>query len=476
MKRSLQLVLLGAALCSCAKKETHSPAVSLSGVNALKAFAGHNRIKLSWNIPDEEQAASTRIYWNGSDSLDVPVKPGAAQETILSPLAAGTYPFTVRLVSSTGQFSAPAEVTGRSYGDAFADALKNRAYAGAVYQEDGSGLLVTWIQAAENALYSDIAYRDSTGRDRALRAPANRDSILLPGLNGSPDSQFVYRTFYLPEPLAIDTFASAFDTVKVPRPNSGDWDPSYTRAVIRADGPGDTYELLNRSLGGTAEETPDCAHPSFGRHITEEYNSDLGENVFAFFLHVTPDNDRCVNFDRQRCEIKTYGPSPDSMKAFRGDKMIFTWKFRLDADFQPSSSFTHIHQIKAGDGPNDGSPLITLTPRYGKPDHLQLIHTGDSQASTQGTVGQVDLAPLLGVWVQAVEKITFDTHGSYSLVLTRVDNGTVLMEYTNNDIDLWRTGSTFIRPKWGIYRSLNDSERLRDEKVLFADFVIGKKR
>jgi hypothetical protein len=34
--------------------------------------------------------------------------------------------------------------------------------------------------------------------------------------------------------------------------------------------------------------------------------------------------------------------------------------------------------------------------------------------------------------------------------------------------------TTFCRPKWGIYRSLNDATYLRDEDVLFADFCVAK--
>jgi len=39
---------------------------------------------------------------------------------------------------------------------------------------------------------------------------------------------------------------------------------------------------------------------------------------------------------------------------------------------------------------------------------------------------------------------------------------------------MWRGDATFNRPKWGIYRSLNSSNYLRDEQVLFANFCIGK--
>src|SRR6478735_4776430 len=85
--------------------------------------------------------------------------------------------------------------------------------------------------------------------------------------------------------------------------------------MLQADGPGNTYELINSKFGGESEETPDCGHTAFGRHIAEVYDDVLKKNVFEFYIHVTPDDDRCNgSTDRQRNEIKTYGPSPDNLK------------------------------------------------------------------------------------------------------------------------------------------------------------------
>src|SRR5262245_52126180 len=215
---------------------------------------------------------------------------------------------------------------------------------------------------------------------------------------------------------------------------------------LQANGPGNTYELINGTLGGTAEEVPDCSDHAFGRHITEEFDGTLNKNVFVFHIHVTPDNDRCINFDRQRNEIKTFGPSPEYLKGFLGDNVTYRWKFKLDGGFQPSPSFTHIHQIKAGDG-DDGAPIMTITPRHGSTDTLQIIHI--DSAGHSSTVASTPLAPFLGVWVDAYEQITYDTNGSYTLTLTRLDTGDTLLAYSNPDIDMWRNGTTFCRPKWG---------------------------
>jgi len=257
-----------------------------------------------------------------------------------------------------------------------------------------------------------------------------------------------------------------------PQPN-----PSQTKygAKLIADGPGNTYELINSVLGGDATEDPDCAHPSFGRHIREEFDNTLNKNVFVFTLHVTPDNDRCNgSTDRQRNEIKTYSPSPDSLKGQLNETVTYRWKFKLDAGFQPSPSFTHIHQIKAGDGTNDDSPVITITPRAGAPEKLEIIHTGNTSSSTLGKVKTVDLAPFKGTWVEVTEKLTYKTAGSYEITIKKISDGAELLTYSNNNIDLWRDGATFCRPKWGIYRSLNNVSYLRDEEVKFADFCIAE--
>ncbi|MCX6327475.1 MAG: T9SS type A sorting domain-containing protein [Bacteroidia bacterium] len=245
---------------------------------------------------------------------------------------------------------------------------------------------------------------------------------------------------------------------------------SYSQVILEADGPGNTYELINSVLapGYDVVENPECIHPEFGRHIAEVWDADLNQYVFEFYIHVTPDNDRCIMFDRQRMEIKTYDKSPENLKGVTGETVVYKWKFRLPAGFQPSSSFTHIHQIKAVGG-NDSDPIFTLTPRKGTTNKLELIHNN----LTKPVI--VDLAPFLGTWVEATERIKIDSlHGTYSIVINRVSDGITLLSYSNNNLMTIRSDNVFIRPKWGIYRSLNNPSDLRDEAVRFAGFFISE--
>lgn len=245
------------------------------------------------------------------------------------------------------------------------------------------------------------------------------------------------------------------------------------QVFLSPDGPGNTYDLITSVLapGYNPIEVPDCSHSGFGDHIDEVFDNEIGANVFRFFIHTTPDNDRCINFDRQRNEIKTYDKSPDNLKGTIAETVAYGWSFKLDAGFQSSPNFTHIHQLKAVGGSESSMPLITLTTRLGSPDRLELRHAPNL---TQTTIHQVDLAPFKGTWVNVLETVTYGEAGdaSYSIEINRISDNMNLLSYSSNTLRMWKTGADFVRPKWGIYRSLINSQDLRDEEVLYGGFSI----
>lgn len=125
---------------------------------------------------------------------------------------------------------------------------------------------------------------------------------------------------------------------------------STAQVFLTADSTQDPYSLI-KSKGYGIEET--TLHPGF-KHVTQMWDEVLDKEVFAFTMHRDIDGDGDKRIDRQRLEMKTYGPSPDNMKAAQGETHYYRWKFKLDANFQPSPNFCHIHQLKAGDGPDAG--------------------------------------------------------------------------------------------------------------------------
>lgn len=256
----------------------------------------------------------------------------------------------------------------------------------------------------------------------------------------------------------------------------GSTNSSIPGATLTANEKINTYTLINSVLAGTGDvlETPDCGHSSFGAHITQIYDDVLKKQVFAFHIHVTPDNDRCgSSTDRQRNEIKTYNQSPDSLKAVLNETVIYKWKFKLDAGFKPSPNFSHLHQIKPIDGDAD-FPIITLTGRYkASGDQMELIHTGGTGKNTSlKYIKSVPLSDFKGHLVEVEERITYAFNGKFEMVIKRIADNKELMNVKLSSIDTWRDGTSECRPKWGIYRSLLAPSYLRDETVLFNDFNI----
>lgn len=244
------------------------------------------------------------------------------------------------------------------------------------------------------------------------------------------------------------------------------------QVTLSADGPGNTYELIEAR--GFGLELPDCGHPV--RHVREVFDSTLGKNVFAVDIHRDLDDDRCGATDRQRVELKTAPGSANQgvLQHANGQTAWYRWKFKLPSGFQPSPNFTHIFQIKAQAGGDEGAPLVTITPRAGSPDILQIIWTAPSGQSGSGVKAQVDLSLFRNVWVEAFVQYRSADAGNVQLSIRRLSDGVTLVSWNSGTVDTWRSGNNYNRGKWGLYRSLNSIDFLRDETALFADWCVSE--
>lgn len=259
--------------------------------------------------------------------------------------------------------------------------------------------------------------------------------------------------------------------------------------VLTADGKDElTYDLILKS--GYNYETPDQSgnHASNPfRHIAQSYDNQLRRWVFDFILHIENDDDRGKSEikDRQRNEIKTDSKSPSSMVAQQGETLRMRWKFKLPEGMQTTTSFSHIHQLKGIDNSEGnadvGMPLVTFTARSlsnGK-QQLQVIFVAPSEQNyAKTTLFKADLAEFLGQWVEVEETVTFASDGKYQVSVKRLSDSKELVNVPQTSLPLWRTGSTGIRPKWGLYRWFGENRSsahlLRDECLKFADFSIEK--
>ncbi|SEQ40122.1 fibronectin type III domain-containing protein [Neolewinella agarilytica] len=243
---------------------------------------------------------------------------------------------------------------------------------------------------------------------------------------------------------------------------------SFAQINVRPSGSsGSGYPAI--LAAGLDYEDPDCVHTTFGPHITQHFDELLQRNVFRFHSHIEEDNDRCRVFDRVRMEIKG-GPNtnPEAQHLINTSSW-YRWKFKLPADFVGTSSFCHIFQNKLVGGEDAGLPILTLTARASV---LQFSHRGGETGTDLGVLTQADLDLFRGRWVEVYLRQLHAEAGEVELNIRDLSTGETILAYENNNIDLWRTGGQYDRPKWGIYRS--KSAVLKDETADFADFCISE--
>jgi hypothetical protein len=254
-----------------------------------------------------------------------------------------------------------------------------------------------------------------------------------------------------------------------------------------------------RRFGFDFTEHPNCTG-GYGGHIdgvhgTVDPDADFNQHVFRFDIHIDPvvDGDRCssTTVDRQRNEMKsiTNNSTWAKVQGNWDEWQILEWKFKLPTGLQPTQNFFHVHQLKAQDGPNNGAPTITITPRAdssGLNQRIQIIHSVDGAATGKGTiVDDIPLSEFENEWVQVREEMHYTHDGYYSLKITRIRDGRVLIDFEDNNIDMWRIGSSYIRSKFGLYRSLsggrlnqdpiNQNPLLKNESIWLTHFRVYEK-
>jgi len=215
----------------------------------------------------------------------------------------------------------------------------------------------------------------------------------------------------------------------------------------------------------------ECSQENFGGHFKEFFDEEINSPIFQFETHNTSDNYKCENFKKYLHKIKFNVESPESLLGAAGETVTYTWKFKLDKDFLSSTKKAmDVHQLKAVGGSEQEIPLFSLTTVKGrKSDQLELRYT---EMNEQITLKAVDLAAFKGNWVEVSETITYGEIGAYDLVIKNVTDDTVLLDYSKGAIRTWKTDAEYIRPKWGLYRDLNDGNDVRNEIVRFANFNI----
>ena len=185
-------------------------------------YPGNNRAKISWLRGSDPKVVKARIFWNNNtDSVEVliPEKTDTVSYTF-EQLPENEYSFMIRTYDDAGNVSVPVEVSGSVFGEKYQAGLLNRAVNASELFSDGS-LSVSWGAAdtATGAVATQVRYINAADQTVVQWFSALEGESLIQDFK----SGFEYRTLYLPDSLAIDTFYTAYEfqqpTIKIPKHN-----------------------------------------------------------------------------------------------------------------------------------------------------------------------------------------------------------------------------------------------------------------
>ncbi|RXG13507.1 putative protein DUF5013 [Leeuwenhoekiella aestuarii] len=223
----LLFLVLGLFIWSCSDEDeylkyTEGGEVSYTGkIDSLKVYSGRDRVRIKGLIIADPKVTEVRIYWNiKKDSVVLPITRGEGIDTvsvIIDNLPENVYNFEVRTFDSKNNPSiavfAPAEV----YGDRYQNSLFNRPVISNNLIRDSLTVNYASMDLTTGVIGTEILYTSNEDEQKTIFIPIENEAGIVEDFK--PKSIYKYRTLFLPEEKALDTFYTEYvDFKPVPKP------------------------------------------------------------------------------------------------------------------------------------------------------------------------------------------------------------------------------------------------------------------
>ncbi len=188
--------------------------IYIGKIDSLVVLPGDERVLLRlWDKDPRAKTAS--IYWYPlDDSVTVTLNPrpdstevligGATSNKIVQE---GSYTFNFITHDNLGNHSVPLEKMIKVYGARYRLSLINRGLKEAIFNQTNSSLSLSFATAiSENDIGVEVKYMDSANKEQNVFFRNGQITGQLKIQEVDLSKEITYRTLFLPEPLAIDTF------------------------------------------------------------------------------------------------------------------------------------------------------------------------------------------------------------------------------------------------------------------------------
>ena len=191
--------------------------IYIGRVDSAKILAGNERFLLRYWLTDPK-AKTLKVYWSQKqDSLITTVpshNPTDSIELIIGDgekkITEGNHIFQVVTSDGEGLRSIVYEIIGNVYGKNFQSTITNRLTKQAEYKTDDAQVIIDWNDVTSSReIGVEISYYNLEGEQLTTLLSTNEigDQIVLENVDlMDEDKKISYRTVFLPEPMALDTF------------------------------------------------------------------------------------------------------------------------------------------------------------------------------------------------------------------------------------------------------------------------------
>jgi hypothetical protein len=220
--------LLSFSLCimACNKADDTFKEITKGGTqtypgkaDSVKSFPGNERLKLSFLLISDPKVNRASIFWNnGKDSLKIPITRTTGVDVVTATLTKagngiteGTYFFDIYTFDKYNNRSIKVQKLANVYGSRYQSSLLTRPIQ--LVTRTTNTVAIDWYNAGEGATAVELSYTNLLGVVKDIVVPVTASQTTISDFKIG--TTLKYRTLFLPEPLAIDTFYTDYTTVVV---------------------------------------------------------------------------------------------------------------------------------------------------------------------------------------------------------------------------------------------------------------------
>lgn len=191
--------------------------------DTLYSKPGNLRLQIANFIFNGESIDKCVIEWEDNkeqfrESFHVSLNRGIDSVLItLNNMKEQSYIFNIYNVDIYGNRSIKSQLSASVYGPTFESGLFNRPLNSIQGGESVDSLVFTWGATSENYVGTEVSYINIHGDIENKMLSSNDNRLVI--REWKPESEMNYRSFYIPELNAIDTFSTDIDKVVLPALN-----------------------------------------------------------------------------------------------------------------------------------------------------------------------------------------------------------------------------------------------------------------